>query len=41
VGRDATLRTELGARGREHVWKFSLEQLGEETLAIYRDAAEA
>jgi glycosyltransferase involved in cell wall biosynthesis len=39
VARDQVLRSELGARGRERAPSFSLERLGAETLAVYREAA--
>lgn len=39
IVRDHALRSELAARGREQVRALSLERLGAETLAVYREAA--
>jgi alpha-1,3-rhamnosyl/mannosyltransferase len=39
IGRAPALRAELGARGRERVRALSLERLGAETVAVYREAA--
>jgi alpha-1,3-rhamnosyl/mannosyltransferase len=39
VARDAGLRAELGARGQERARAHRLEQLGADTLAVYREAA--